>query len=272
MKQVSIIIPHYNSVDLLRKLLSSIPEYKEIEIIVIDDNSTRGKKELVELTESNKFNHVKFMLNNTGVQSAGACRNIGLKHATGKWILFADSDDYFLDGFFKIIEKYFNSDYDVIFFNPISIYIDTNEVSNRHLKYRNLVLNYIKESSCRNESGLRYDYLAPWSKLIRKSIIEDNNIKFDEVLALNDVLFSTKVGYYINDFLASSEKIYCITRSKGTLTTTITNEIMNSKIDVFIRYCKFINKHVPKKQREHLTLTGLGRLLMVLKSGLGLKK
>src|SRR5699024_8429107 len=239
-----------------RKLLSSIPEYKEIEIIVIDDNSTRGKKELVELTESNKYNHVKIMLNNTSVKSADDGKNIGLKNATRKWILLADSDDYFLDGFF----------------NHTSIYIDTNEVSNRHLKYRNLVLNYIKESSCRNESGLRYDYLAPWSKLIRKSIIEDNNIKFDEVLALNDVLFSTKVGYYINDFLASSEKIYCITRSKGTLTTTITNEIMNSKIDVFIRYCKFINKHVPKKQREHLTLTGLGRLLMVLKSGLGLKK
>src|SRR5699024_5954198 len=109
MKQVSIIIPHFNSVKLLEKLLLSIPKYNDIEVIVIDDNSTEGIEKFSILKKSVEFEHIKFLMNNTGVQSAGTCRNIGLKAATGKWILFADSDDYFLPGFYDGIQLYFQS-------------------------------------------------------------------------------------------------------------------------------------------------------------------
>lgn len=272
MKQVSIIIPHFNSTDLLEKLLLSIPDYKDIEVIVIDDNSTKDIDKLNALKESNSFRHVKFMLNNSGIQSAGACRNLGITEAKGKWIMFADSDDYFLEGFYKEIEKYFDSNFDVIFFNPTSIYIDTEEISNRHLRYRNLVINYLNESSCKNETKLRYEYTVPWSKLIRKTLIDKNDIEFDEVMAWNDIMFSTKLGYYMNDFFVTSEVIYCVTRSTGSLTTTVSNEVMNSRIDVFIRYCNFINSNIPRYQAKNLPITGLGKLLMIFKSGLGFSK
>src|SRR5699024_6076610 len=237
-----------------------------IEVIVIDDNSTEGIEKFSILKKSVEFEHIKFLMNNTGVQSAGTCRNIGLKAATGKWILFADSDDYFLPGFYDGIQLYFQSNYDVVFFNTTSIYIDTKEKSNRHMKYEKLINNYFYKNSLENETKLRYQYGTPWSKLIKKELIDTNNIMFDEVKAWNDMMFSTKVGYYMRKFVVVPTTIYCVTRSKGSLTTTISEEVIDSRIDTFIRYCNFAYGNIPKDQRKYLELTGLGKLIMVYKS------
>ena len=48
-RNLSIIIPHYNTPDLLEKLIKSIPHINDIQIIVIDDNSISGVEKLSEL-------------------------------------------------------------------------------------------------------------------------------------------------------------------------------------------------------------------------------
>jgi len=93
----TIIIPHYNSADSLEKLLLSIPRIPDFQVIVIDDSSTVDEDKLVQVIADD--GRCEFYRNTTGVQSAGACRNIGLTHALGKWLLFADADNFFVDGF-----------------------------------------------------------------------------------------------------------------------------------------------------------------------------
>jgi glycosyltransferase involved in cell wall biosynthesis len=62
-KDLSIIIPHYNSIDLLKILLNSIPKKENIQIIVIDDKSTEvGYKEL---SINKSYKHVQFLMNKT---------------------------------------------------------------------------------------------------------------------------------------------------------------------------------------------------------------
>src|SRR5699024_8599309 len=93
MINLSIIIPHYNSINTLQYLLESIPNYKDIEVIVIDDHSNaESKKELIEIGKK-KSTNIKFLNNEPHKIGAGACRNIGLDKASGKWLLFADADD-----------------------------------------------------------------------------------------------------------------------------------------------------------------------------------
>lgn len=87
----SIIIPHFNDFKSLERLLNSIPSRDDIEIIVIDDKST-DEYDL----DSIKSKCI-FLNNETPIKSAGTCRNIGLKIAKGKWLLFADSDDVFFE-------------------------------------------------------------------------------------------------------------------------------------------------------------------------------
>lgn len=256
MYNLSIIIPHYNSVASLEYLLQTIPERKDIQIIVIDDNSTLNKEEFGKMMSLKKSDNLVCMKNDSGKKGAGACRNIGLDNALGKWILFADSDDYFLEGFSEEIEKFYESSNEVVFFTPTSIEIDTQKISDRHIRYSNILENYIKEPNFHTETFLRYAFYVPWSKLIRRSFIAENNIRFDETLASNDLMFSTKVGYHMKKFEVASEVIYCVTRSKGSLTMSLNQDIYFIRFNVFIEYWNFLKRNIEPEQVAILNLNG----------------
>src|SRR5699024_11613298 len=116
MVKLTIIITHYNSTKLLSTLIETIPNNSAIQVIVIDDNSNefcQNKLNKLILKEN-----VELYSNYSGVKGAGVCRNIGIKKAIGNWILFADSDDFFIDDFYSIVKQYFNSSNDVIYFVP----------------------------------------------------------------------------------------------------------------------------------------------------------
>lgn len=272
MKKLSIIIPHYNSVNLLKNLIDSIPKNDNIEIIVVDDNSTQDIKEFNKIKMSARYQHVIFLTNNTQIQSAGKCRNIGLEVATGEWILFADSDDFFVNDFYEIIKKYFNTNNDVVLFTPTSIYLDTHEKSDRHVKFSNLIRNYNKNRSIKNEIKLRYEYVVPWSKMIKRSLINEYEIRFDEVIAMNDIMFSTKVGYYMKEFVASNEIIYCVTRNKGSLTMQMTKEVHDSRVDALLRYYKFLIGKLDKKEIKYLNISSIAPIVRAYKAKLGFKE
>src|SRR5699024_11177414 len=269
MVDLSIIILHYNSISTLTKLLNSIPV---IEIIVIDDRSTKDLDRLRYIYSSKKFKHVTFLENRNPNKGAGVCRNIGLDHSSGNWILFADADDFFVENFYKNISKYFNSNYDVVFFKPTSIELDTLNKSDRHIRYETLLLNYSNINNIENETRLRYQYYVPWSKLINKSILIKNDILFDEVIASNDVMFSTKLGYFMNEFEISHDVIYCVTRGTGTLTTNTNMDVFESRIDTHIRYCEFLKQNLEKKEYKILRPNGLGILFNAFKLKLGFNK
>lgn len=133
---LSIVIPHYNTPDSLMKLINSIPATNEIEVIVVDDNSS------VDLSGCRKFidkrENVHLYMNDSGTKGAGASRNVGLRHVQGEWLLFADADDFFLDGFYDKAAPYLHSDYDMIYFAPTSMDVGTGKASSRHIMYMEL--------------------------------------------------------------------------------------------------------------------------------------
>ncbi|PAV31090.1 hypothetical protein CIL05_00060 [Virgibacillus profundi] len=268
MVNLSIIIPHYNSSSSLKTLLQTIPNLKDIQTIVIDDNSNeKHKEELVNLKLNCGDKNIEFYNNDTSKKGAGACRNIGLKRASGKWLLFADSDDYFLEGFYKKVHHFFESANDIIFFAPTSIEIDTGKISDRHLTYSKLIENQIVNPSFKTEVFLRYCFYVPWTKLIRANLVCENNIMFDEVIASNDVMFSTKTGYHMKKFVVSQEVIYCVTRNKGSLTTTVSDKIYDARLNVFINQYKFLQENVSSEEFKALNLSGMGYISKSMNHG-----
>lgn len=274
MVNLSIIIPHYNSTNSLFHLLDTIPNSEHIEILVVDDHSNiMHKKKISTFKNNNSHRNIDFLTNDIGKKGAGSCRNIGLNRANGNWILFADADDYFLNDFFDIIQKYFNSENDVIFFKPISIEIETGETSDRHLPYVELLDNYLENQSFESEARLRYFFLVPWSKLININLIRKNAICFDEVIASNDVMFSAKAGFYMKKFEVAEEVIYCVTRSKGSLTTTNSHQIFDSRLNVFIDYYNFLKEHcLSKKDFKIFKLNLSGRFMLIKSFTFGYRK
>lgn len=94
-KLLSIIIPNYNKQKYIRECIESVlnQSYRPIEIIIVDDCSTDNSREII-LELSQKFECIKpfFQEKNAGVSYA---RNTGALHASGEYITFLDSDDYY---------------------------------------------------------------------------------------------------------------------------------------------------------------------------------
>lgn len=106
--KVSVIIPVYNQENLIERAIKSVP--KGWEIIVIDDASADDTVKVVE-----QYKTVKLIKNekNLGV---GLTRNKGIEVATGEYLLFLDSDDYFYtDKILKVAEHL--EEYDMVFYN-----------------------------------------------------------------------------------------------------------------------------------------------------------
>lgn len=108
---ISVIIPLYNSEDLIRETLSSLisQSYTDFEVILVDDYSTDNTLSVVEPFISSTT--IKFKLfHNTKEKSLSNALNIGLSKATGKYIAYTDHDDLSLpDRFnkqFYLLEKH----------------------------------------------------------------------------------------------------------------------------------------------------------------------
>jgi len=265
----SIIIPHYNSPDSLEVLLNSIPKNPDIQVIVVDDNSTQEQDLLEQVIKNDSC--CEFYKNITGVQSAGACRNVGLTHAKGKWVLFADADDYFVDKAFNHLEEYYNESSDVVYFPPTSINMVTQKRSNRHILYERLVLKYHKKKSERNEFNLIFRMVIPWSRMIKREVIVQNKIEFEAIPVSNDVIFSTKLGLCISSPETSDKTIYCVTRNRSTLTTAVKESNLDVRVEVFIRKYTLLRENLTKKQLRRLDVGGENIFSMAI-TGFGLKK
>lgn len=269
MIDISIIIPHYNSWDYLVELLETIPLKDEIEIIVVDDNSPDQEEKLKFM--SKKYPHALFVKNNSSNKGAGAARNIGIEISNGRWILFADSDDLFDKDFFKKIEKYINTNYDIVYFSPYSININ-GENSKRHVMYKEYVNNYVKESNDFNKLKLKYYFVVPWSKLINRKVIIENKIEFEEIMYSNDILFSAKTGYYSNKIKADNNTIYIVRESEKSLTSNTDYKKFTIRFDAWRNYILFLRNNLKKEEVKILNLSAMTQLVQIKQKKLGIKE
>ena len=104
---ISVIIPAYNCEKTIETAIDSIinQTYKNLEIIVIDDNSSDGTREVVQGIMARANGKVKLMKTkmddssrfdaklNRNINAGYSARNTGFKHAQGEYITFQDADD-----------------------------------------------------------------------------------------------------------------------------------------------------------------------------------
>ena len=98
-----------------------------------------------ELKNLNLNSNVKLIFCNVS-RGAGAARNIGLTYAKGKWILFADADDFFQDGLEILLNNYLHSDVDIVYFN-MTIKNESGRQTFRHLRYSKLVKDFLHDTT-----------------------------------------------------------------------------------------------------------------------------
>lgn len=129
---LSIIIPNYNKLNYIERCVDSIANQtlKPDEIIIVDDCSTDGSKELITDTIAHRYDFVKVVCldKNGGVSNA---RNTGLRAASSEYVSFIDSDDYYyadykLEKEMELIKKYDARNADIVSYSAMVI-VDENE-------------------------------------------------------------------------------------------------------------------------------------------------
>ena len=210
----SFIIPHKNSPDLLRRLINSIPEREDIQIIVVDDNSDKEKKP--SLPKRNGLQVI--YLNSKQSKGAGRARNVALGKAKGKWLLFADADDYYCKGFLDLLDTYRESMCDVIYFN-FEYKDGKTEEKLPQLQLQSNIINYDESKLATNR--IKFCNKVPWSKMVSHDYIIKNHITFEEVPNGNDILFSICVGLHTNNISVDKRPLYVYLKNE--------NSIQNSK-------------------------------------------
>lgn len=225
-KTYSIIIPHKNSPDLLQRCVDSIPKRNDIQIIIIDDNSDFDRKPQVVRDGLDTI-----LLNSTESKGAGRARNVGLDKAVGKWLLFADADDFFSSSLEELLDKYSDDEEtDMVILNARQVDEEGHSSSLRMNMYIN---NYLKHRFY-SEKVLRYGLWTPWSRMVKKSMVDRYNIRFEEVPTGNDMMFCLKCSQYANKIAAEPVMVYNYFKPTGrSLTDALSKEIssIEPKID-----------------------------------------
>ncbi len=197
---VSIIIPVYNTGDILNRCVDSIlvQSFGNWEAVLIDDGSDNHTAQICDKCAS-KDNRIRVIHKiNGGVSSA---RNRGINEAKGEWISFIDADDYVKQDFLEKLVDNLDADFIVCGF-----------VSSQHI-------NVIPNEQHWNEKNMnegaerlitdKYLLYTPWCKLFKKSILEKNRLLFDTSLRLSeDTVFCYQYLYYVQSARVVSSSGY----------------------------------------------------------------
>lgn len=215
----SIIIPHKNIPELLRRCVSSIPKRDDTEIIIVDDNSDPDKVDFEHFPFKDETN-VTIVFDKSS-KGAGHARNIGLEKAEGKWYIFADSDDFFFYSINKAMEDCLKSEADIIYYKSTNLDSDTYLLGNRRSGITNNSIDAFLNAEVDGEHLIRMRHPAPWGKIIRAELVHKHNIRFEEILRANDYKFSYLCGYYAKKVEAQDISLYCITSRTNNLTSVV---------------------------------------------------
>lgn len=237
----SLIIPHYNTPHLLRRLLLSVPVRPDLEIIVVDDCSSKRIEDLNKVVK--EFPSVSFY--NTGINGGGGkARNIGLHYAIGKYVFFADADDYFTPGINNILDLFASNkdDIDLIFFDCQAVNSDTYTPSKR-ANHLNKYISLYKRDQDKAQLYLKFLFGEPWCKLIKKELIERYNIKFEENPVHNDTYFSYMVGYYAKTISVCPIVGYTLTERPVSVSTYKFSNKWLIRTEVLSKKNRFLSDH-----------------------------
>lgn len=180
-EKISIIIPTHNRIKELTQLLNSIfaQSYTNYEIIIIDDVSTDSTQSFFSKTKSKK---IKYFRNNKNL-GMGLNRQKGYNASTGKYVIFSDDDDFYIDNdYFKNAIRIFKNKEISLICSSSYIYAENEKQYRKHIINIPPVIDamdYLKE--------FQFKLMKPTSSfplIVRKKILKKAN--FEKMKMMND--------------------------------------------------------------------------------------
>lgn len=257
MVSISIIIPVYNVEQYVRRCIESVMAQDitgaSVECIVIDDCSPDKSMDIVQALVSEYQGPIQFSILKHGVnRGLSVGRNNGIMHAKGDFVFFIDSDDYLMpDSILYFLENLSqHPDVDMIIGNVMEC------------KSGNLMINDIEEPCFIDDPDVILSrvlqhklIIYAWNKLIKRQLLIDNHVLFEEGILYEDQCWSYHLFSEISSVLLLPRLTYVYEYNQNSIVNTTFSSGSANK--VVWSYTISINKMLdnppsPKKYRTNL--------------------
>lgn len=235
---ISIVIPAYNAGKYIEKCLQSIiyQNYKDIEIIIVNDGSTDNTREICEKFV-NQDSRIKLI--NTENRGAGSARNTGIDVAKGEYISFIDSDDYICpnyysrmygmikDGNADIVEGHYKrvSGYDEDVFTNTGKLQEYTNIEKLLILYGDDEVEYINSVIVTN-------------KLYRRNLFKE--IRFPVNRIIDDEFIIYKLIYNSKKIISTSDIMYAYVQSEeSVMRASFKEKRVHDTLDVYDEVYEF---------------------------------
>lgn len=199
MIKLSVIVPVYNAADTLPRCLESIAKQdcRDVEVILIDDGSTDDSLKLCQ-SYADTYNNVSVYTQAHAGQSAA--RNLGMQHATGIYLFFADADDALLPNAFSCMIEKMNGTQLLVFGyeqNGTPHMYSSGELSAAEAKTA-----YFCADKDRRVKG------SIWNKCFLRNVIETNQIAFPPLSRNEEEVFLMEYLDHIEQIRFEEQVLY----------------------------------------------------------------
>lgn len=245
MKKISIIIPTYNRYEILSQTLDSIiyQNYKNWEIILIDDHSTDYTSELSQLYMISESRIKCLRRPNKMPKGANSCRNFGYSKSSGDIIIWFDSDDYLLPGSLDLIQENIKGK-DFLVYGAIRT--DEN-------------LKLIGKMNLWETKDLFSDYLMWKFKIVTNSLAFSRNFLLNKELFDIDLPFGHETTFFARLFANAKKErfkiinralFYYRTHQKGVSQINAESYNRNLVLSHIYTYCRIIQLCIENQKKD----------------------
>lgn len=247
MVEISVVIPIYNVEDYLEECLDSIVNqtFEDLEIICVNDGSKDNSLEILK-EYAKKDDRIIVIDQENGGHAVAT--NVGMDHATGKYLFLMDSDDKLkLDALELTYNAAEEKNVDFVLFQAINYDDEKDEFYEAENYSMNEVADFVGEDIFSfddiGELGLKIA-VTPWTKLYNREFIENSHVRFAEGLIFEDniffweVLLQAKRIYFLREHLFYRRWYESSSTMAGDLRFTDSIAINTMIIDVLEKYGK----------------------------------
>ena len=211
MTQISVLVPVYNTSKYLKECLDSIIQqtFKDIEIICVDDCSTDNSQEILQ-EYAKKDHRIKIYKNDANV-GVSITRNVLLSKATAPFIMWCDSDDYYMANMCA-----------TMYFHITNQNVDMVECSTYDEKEK-LISPLNKYGRYDISPTIGYTHSVVWNKIYCKELIDKYNISFPNIITTEDIPFNTMYMMVAQSIYYCSEALYFYRYNNKSIVSTYNN-------------------------------------------------
>ena len=253
MPKVSIIVPVYNAQEVLNRCVDSVlgQEYKDFELILVDDGSTDASPDLCDAYADSDDRVRVIHKENGGVSSA---RNDGLDQARGEYVQFIDADDWLTADATKLFVRAMEDhDCDMVIADFYRVIGD--RVAPKGDIDVDGPITRAEYADLMQQNPADFYYGVLWNKFYKRSIIEEHGTRMNpDIDWSEDFIFNMEYVLHCETIYPLHAPVYYYVRTEGSLVTSNTTigDTVRMKLNVIEYYRKFYENVYGEDERPDL--------------------